>query len=1123
MINILFRKNFFFFFICQFCGAFNDNIFRLTLIAMLSFGVLKSDASGVFIQLAAAIFMLPFFLFSAIAGDITDKVSKRSMLIGVKAAELLIMSIAAAALYFQSLPLIMLCLFLTGMQSAFFGPIKYALLPTLVQRSALLDANAWFRVSTFAAILLGTFLGTVSGKSAEAAGWISGGIVLLSCIGLFSAVNVSVGHKPAAAAADISLRRSFAAMWRAARAEPYVFHCIIAGSWFWLVGALLLNELAQVPYTLYIMLLTAVLAGVMLGALLCYFIFRGDITNKYAPRTLLTGALALLVISQNINDGNTTVLLTATLGFAAVMTVYVVPLAASIQARSPESSRAKIIAAYNIINALFIVVATVAAAGLHAVSDNASEIILLLTALLNLAGTLLVWRIVPVETIRSFLLPILKRLFKVRVEGGEHLESRGVFIANHQSFLDGLLIGVFLQNERHQFIFPIAPMHAERFIVRQGLKLVHSYPLDSLDPHNIRPLIRDFQKGKDALSPLVFPEGRLTTTGGIMKMYPGAATIAEKINGGRITPIIIDGSQYSTVSRLRGKFPLLHFPQITLRVFPPHQLQLSPPGLRGAERRQQLANQIASVMENCLFETRHATVNNLTRCFADSCRQFGSGATLFRELPEAQLTFRKTYISAIALGSILQARHTAGDRIGLMLPSSMGAAVTFYASIFHRLIPVMLNPSVGSAQALSSCRTATLETVYTSQRLLENSPATVEIVETLKAAGIKIVLLEELRQVVTAKLKLKAALSGLFLPWSIRRLPGYHAGAEEHAVVLFTSGSEGMPKGVVLSHKNLVTNCQQVLTRIAISPCQDVMLNALPIFHVFGLLAGFILPVCSGVKTYQYPSPLHYKIIPELLYNWNITIFFSANTFLYHYGKAAHPYDCHNLRLVFAGAEKLRDETRQLWTDKFGIRLLEGYGVTETSPALAVNTPLHNLTGSTGRILPGIEARLEPVEGIERGGRLWVRGDNVMAGYFTADAPGQIKPPADGWHDTGDIADINPARYLTILGRAKRFIKVAGEMVPLDRIQDCLQNHWEGLFVAVGIADKKRGESLALVSTVELTREDIARTLKQEGLPELWQPRRLLVVKEMPLLSTGKIDYPAVSRLLNAPAADEEN
>lgn len=717
------------------------------------------------------------------------------------------------------------------------------------------------------------------------------------------------------------------------------------------------------------------------------------------------------------------------------------------------------------------------------------------------------------NTVRLLLTPLLRLLFRVRLHGAEHLAEKTTLVCNHQSLWDGILLAVFLQSRTRRLCFPIDTEQAKRPIARQIIKLVESYPLNPMEPQAVRHLIRAIHQDPRDLRPLVFPEGRITTTGGLMKIYPGAGVIAEKISAGNITVVTMDGLQRSTLSRMRGKFRLRWFPQVTIRLSPPQPVH-PPAHLRGDRRRQWMAHRIGALMENAAYQSaRAAAPPNLTRAFAQSARASGATAPLFAEVPTRRLNHRQTFTAAVAVGKRLRRRHGAGDRVGLLLPSSVGAAVCFYAALFQRLTPVMLNPAVGEAAALSACKTATLNTVYTSQKLLDRSPPTQDIVTALRGANIHVVLLEDLRAELTLTDKLTAAAAGVCLQSAARRLPGAAAAPDDHAAILFTSGSEGTPKGVVLTHANLIANSRQVLARIAVTS-EDSLLNALPVFHAFGLLAGVILPIMAPIEAWQYPSPLHYKLIPEVLYHTGATLFFSANTFLHHYGAAAHPADFTALRQVFAGAEKLRDATRTQWSDKFGVRLMEGYGVTEASPAIAVNSPVYPRSGTVGKILPGIDIRLDPVPDIPRGGRLHVRGENIMAGYFLPDSPGELRPPPDGWHDTGDIAAIDADGYLTIMGRAKRFIKIAGEMAPLDGIEECLKKRWPSLAV-VGIPDPKRGETLAAALTEPATREELAAVLKEAGLPDLWQPRHLKIISELPQLSTGKTDYPAVTRLFH--------
>jgi len=338
-------------------------------------------------------------------------------------------------------------------------------------------------------------------------------------------------------------------------------------------------------------------------------------------------------------------------------------------------------------------------------------------------------------------------------------------------------------------------------------------------------------------------------------------------------------------------------------------------------------------------------------------------------------------------------------------------------------------------------------------------------------------------------------------------------------VVLFTSGSEGTPKGVVLSHTNLIANRYQVAARIDFSP-SDIVLNALPLFHSFGLTGGLLIPLLSGAKTFLYPSPLHYRIVPLLAYDINATILFGTDTFLTGYARMAHAYDFYSLRFVCAGAEKVKEETRRVYADRFGVRIFEGYGTTETAPVLAMNTPLYSKGGTVGRLLPGMTARLAPVPGIEDGGRLSVTGPNVLMGYLKADHPGQLEVPETDetgrWHDTGDIVAMDEEGFLTIKGRAKRFAKIAGEMVSLGAVEDLAIKTWpDEAHAALNMPDDKKGEQIVLLTTRKQARvEELQHMLKQRGLPELMLPKRLVYVEALPLLGSGKTDYVAAKALL---------
>jgi acyl-[acyl-carrier-protein]-phospholipid O-acyltransferase/long-chain-fatty-acid--[acyl-carrier-protein] ligase len=432
--------------------------------------------------------------------------------------------------------------------------------------------------------------------------------------------------------------------------------------------------------------------------------------------------------------------------------------------------------------------------------------------------------------------------------------------------------------------------------------------------------------------------------------------------------------------------------------------------------------------------------------------------------------------------------------------------ICFFGLQAYGRVPAMLNFSSGIKNIVSACKMANIKSVITSRKFIEMGKLT-EVINSLTEQHMSIIYLEDLRDEISVFDKIKGKLAGC-IPQTYFKLANKNIGADNPAVVLFTSGSEGTPKGVVLSHSNIQANRFQVSSRIDFGPT-DIVFNALPIFHSFGLTIGTLLPVLSGMKIFFYPSPLHYRIVPELVYDTNATLMFGTDTFLSGYARYAHPYDFYSIRYVFAGAEKLRDTTRKTWSDGFGVRIFEGYGATETSPVLSMNTPMQNKPGSVGRLMPSINSKLEAVPGIDEGGKLLVSGPNIMKGYYHSNASGEVAPLVDGWYDTGDIVTIDENGYIVIQGRAKRFAKVGGEMVSLTAVENYIAKVWPGhSHFAVQIPDDKKGEQIVVVSNnKEASRNTLVSYVKENGLSDLNIPKNILFLDKIPVLGTGKTDY----------------
>jgi len=489
-------------------------------------------------------------------------------------------------------------------------------------------------------------------------------------------------------------------------------------------------------------------------------------------------------------------------------------------------------------------------------------------------------------------------------------------------------------------------------------------------------------------------------------------------------------------------------------------------------------------------------------------RKYGLKKPILEDQERNPLSYLDLIRASFALGKKIAAFTRKGERVGVMLPSSSGAVVTFFALHAFGRIPTMLNFTAGIRNLKAACELAGVKTVLTSHRFVEQGKLhdLIDALETLT----KVVYLEDVRKTVGLSDRLFAAAAGA-LPKQFRT----PLSPSDPGVILFTSGSFGAPRGVVLSHSNLVANARQVAQHIPLDP-DWVFFNPLPIFHCFGLTGGALLPIFEGMKAFQYPSPLHVKQIPALVKDTKANVLFATDTFINQYARSAEPDELSGLTFVVCGAEKVREETHNLIAQKFGpIPLLEGYGATEASPVIAVNTPTDNRRGTVGGLLPGIEARLEAVEGIPGGGKLLVRGPNIMAGYLKPG--GEIEPPAGGWHDTGDVVSLSDDNWIKILGRVKRFAKVGGEMVSLTAAEDLAAAVWPDCrHAVVALPDPKKGERLILVTD----RRDaepgaLVAYAQQIGAPELAVPRKIIRVPEIPVLGTGKTDYVALQRIVD--------
>lgn len=1118
-------------FISQFLGSFNDNIFKNALVILITyrFTFWHGWNAQLLVSMAAGVFILPFFLFSATAGQLADKYSKSNLLRTIKFFEIILALIAALSFYLQNVAGFMFVLFLLGTQAAFFGPVKYAILPEQLKDEELIAGNGLMEAGTFIAILLGMLIGGILILLPVGDGLVSAIILAMGVLGFISSIFV-----PHTQSQNPNLKVSYNFLGetikvvRAAKEKWEIYLAILGISWFWLIGGVLLAEIPVFAKNILnsneqvVNLFLAIFSiGIALGSLFCNRLLKGKIHATYVPIGALGMTLFLIdlcLASKSIPPSTSSQLmgvwsflgsingtrisfdLLATAFFGGL---YTVPLYAIMQKESDIKSRARMVAANNILNSLFMAVAAFSTILMYDLGFSVSEIFFTV-AIANSVVAVYICRLLPEALLRPFLTWLLKFLYNVEIIGYENYENAGnrvVIVANHTSFLDAALLATFLPD---RLTYAIDVHTAKKWWIRIFLRIVDAYPLNPTNSMAIKSLIEYVREDKRCV---IFPEGRITMTGALMKIYEGPGLIADKAHA-KLLPIRIQGAQFTPFSRLHGKVRIRWFPKITLTIFPAQTLDVANT-VKGRQRRQQISIKLYDLMRNVIFESSNYT-ETIFESLIDAKVTHGRGYKVAEDVERVPITYQQLIMRSFVLGRVFAKKTKPGEHVGVLLPNSLGITVVFFALQAYTRVPAMLNFTSGIKNLLAACVAANIKTVYTAKRFLKMAKLE-EMGEALVKAGVNVIYLEDIRPKIHFYTKLKGFIYAQFPTFAhtwINRKHEEYLSPDAEAAILFTSGSEGTPKGVVLTHKNIQANRYQISSCVDFN-ASDRILNALPVFHSFGLTAGMLLPLLSGVYVFFYPSPLHYRIVPELAYDMNATILFGTDTFLTGYAKYASPYDFYSVRYIFAGAEKLRPETQMNWMQKFGIRILEGYGVTETSPVLTINTPMQYKAGTVGRLMPGIKFKLKSIPGIKEGGEFIVSGPNIMKGYLTTDNPGIIIPPPGGWYDTGDVVTVDEMGFVTIIGRVKRFAKIGGEMVSLAMVEQYISRQWpDHQHVVINMPDVRKGEQLVLLTTnFDLTRDKIVEVARLNHIAEIAIPKQILYTKEMPLLGSGKINY----------------
>ncbi|MBQ8670910.1 MAG: AMP-binding protein [Alphaproteobacteria bacterium] len=686
------------------------------------------------------------------------------------------------------------------------------------------------------------------------------------------------------------------------------------------------------------------------------------------------------------------------------------------------------------------------------------------------------------------------------------LPTKGVYVVNHVSYLDPILLFAFLPGNP---VFALNGHLYRRHWISFLMQRADVIQFNPIEPGDIKKLIAKVDEGRLVV---IFAEGRITEDGGLMKIYEAPGLVADKSKAPLI-PVWIDGPQYGYFSKTKGRLPHRPLPKMRIYVGEPRSFKLKDELRR---QRDHISNEVYMILREMCFNINYDKDISLFAQLMKTAKVYSSNGwfskrpRIIEDINRKQKSYKDIIIAAFALGRCFKKITAHDENVGVLLPNAIATVCTFFGLSAYERIPVMINFSVGVKNMLSMCHTAQLKTVITSRAFIIKGKLEA-VTEAFEADGLKIVYLEDVAKTMPLWVKIRALIN-----YKIKRVP-HKDGGNKKAAVLFTSGSEGAPKAVILSHANLIANTKQLIAIQTITH-KDLLFNALPMFHSFGLTVGTLFPLFHGTKLFLYPSPLHYRVVAELVYELGATLMIGTDTFLRGYAKIAHPYDFHNIRLMYSGGEAAKPDTRSMWMEHSGIRMMEAYGSTECSPVITANNGIFNKFGSIGKLLPGMQYKIEPVDGIVGGGELCVKGPNIMQGYYMSDNPGVLVPPTDGWYHTGDVVEIDEIGFFTIKDRIKRFAKIGGEMVSLNTVQDMVIDATKNMstdfnYGVVAVPHESKGEQIVLVTNNrEVTSSMLHDYVKANGLSELYLPRIILYHDKLPVFATGKSDNVTLKR-----------
>jgi acyl-[acyl-carrier-protein]-phospholipid O-acyltransferase/long-chain-fatty-acid--[acyl-carrier-protein] ligase len=1099
----------------QALGAFNDNAFK-TFIALLAVSI-APDRAPALIATAGGLFVLPFLLFSTLAGDAADRWPKSRLMVLFKAVEPVLLLLAVPALAAGSVRSLLAILFLMGVHSAFFGPIKFAILPELVGDEDLSAANGLVQMTSFGAIVLGTAAAAeMAHRFRERPALAAAVLVAVGVIGFLAALLV-----PETPPARPDLRLKFdvfsrtAANLRDLAKLPNVNLATYASAFFWFVGALF--QMNLIVYGTRLMGLTeeavgnfqVILAlGIGLGSYVAGRLSRGRVEQGLVP----LGAIGLVLFSLDLGFAYGS---PHRVMFDLMMTgvsggFFAVPLAAYIQQRSPADERGRVISTGNFVSFAAILIASAALWALDAKFHlNPAEVFIVTAAMSAVVAFELLKRL-PDFFLRLLLYPIANGLYDIRAIGKENVPAEGpvLLVSNHVSYIDAVLIA--MANDRLVRFLMLRQFY-ELPVVHYLFKAMGCIPVSSSD--GPKELVRSFQRAREFMlsgeAVCIFAEGGITRHGQMQKFKKGFERMVDGVEV-PIVPVHLDEVWGSIFSFSEGK-ALFKWPK---RI--PYKVTVSfgkplPPTATAFEVRQAILQLAATAFEKRLAEALPLPLmfaRQAKRCLVRGGVADSSGANL---------TGLKALVGSHLLGVELEKELGDEERVGLLLPPSVPAALANFGLSLRGKVPINLNYTASKDIVDACLAKAEVRTVVTSRKVVEKLGW---------APGGRLIYLEDLAPRISAVRKALTAAAFCLTPYAILERTAFRKARgplDRVATIMFTSGSTGLPKGVMLTHANVLSNIEAISSVINLGPA-DRMLGVLPFFHVFGFTATLWLPACLGMGAVYHFSPLDARVVGQLAEKYKATFLLGTPTFLLTWMRRVEPEKFKSLRYVVVGAEKLREEVAKSFQEKYGLFPLEGYGATELSPVASINIPnidwpnnkqIGTKPGTVGMPLPGVFMKVvDPESGKELGpdqpGLVLVKGPNVMKGYL-GDPVNTSAVIRDGYYVTGDIGRIDEDGFVTLTDRLSRFSKVGGEMVPHIKVEESLHEVLgllDQTFIVAAVPDEKRGERLVVLYKGDLDVEMVLKKVLDSGMPKLWIPDKANFhkVEEFPLLGSGKVD-----------------